>query len=663
MKKRVSFLLWSLLALSIASCSNSTATRENPIHVDADQSWSVSSEDGTLNVTLTLSYGKLSYAVSKGKTAVVLDSPLAFTTNLNDFNALTFIGKGEKTFNVTYDNYSGKVSSVDKTCNELRCSFYENGFVMDVIFRVFNDGYGFQYGLRAADGSSGTVYCDDEKTYFNLPEKSYVHCLRYTANHDAGSDEDYYSYEGKYDTIRYDNMEEQTYVYPLMYECGDGVYALMNEAGLIGSGYHGSMLQKDETGMLKTIHSLASGSDPSYEIEYPFSSPWRVSAVGSKADVCESSVYEDILGNVEIYKNTDDGTDYSWVEPGVGIWNYLRYGGNKQSDLDFMRDYVDLVANMDWKWLILDANWNIPFDSVSFREFTSYAHAKDVKIMCWANIFSTFKSRSIIQLTLDNWKYYGIDGIKIDFWDGMYNDSISAKSKNESSETISLYEAFYQEAAKREMVVDCHGANKPTSERREYPNVINREAIYGQEWGSKVTASNSVYLSMIRCAVGPSDFTPATAPLKNDLSTCHSMALVVTMESGCPTLSGEIEEYWDEENGQPTEVGEFYQGMPAFWDETKLIQSDLDSNLSCTYARRKDSTWYVGGIVNKAGAIDVDYSFLEEGSWNCQIWQDGETNALSDVQKSEKTVTNLDSTSITCLDEGGFVMKLTKQEQ
>ena len=31
----------------------------------------------------------------------------------------------------------------------------------------------------------------------------------------------------------------------------------------------------------------------------------------------------------------------------------------------------------------------------------------------------------------------------------------------------------------RKMVVVCHGSNKPTGERRVYPNVLSREAVMG----------------------------------------------------------------------------------------------------------------------------------------------------------------------------------------
>ena len=51
----------------------------------------------------------------------------------------------------------------------------------------------------------------------------------------------------------------------------------------------------------------------------------------------------------------------------------------------------------------------------------------------------------------------------------------------EDKQTIQQYDDFYKIAAKHHMVVNCHGCNKPTGERRKYPNVINREAIRGNE--------------------------------------------------------------------------------------------------------------------------------------------------------------------------------------
>ena len=61
--------------------------------------------------------------------------------------------------------------------------------------------------------------------------------------------------------------------------------------------------------------------------------------------------------------------------------------------------------------------------------------------------------------------------------------------QGEDTEMIKWYETVYQECAKLKLVVNCHGSNKPTGERRIYPNVICRE---GSLRGSSDTVANRI---------------------------------------------------------------------------------------------------------------------------------------------------------------------------
>ena len=656
----------------LCSCQPVGNNRES-IVIPEEKQWTLKSPDQDLNINVHFDYGKLSYSVFKNSKPIVEESKINFKTAYNDFTALKYVTETfTENIPLRYTNISGKVKNIDTKYSELKLTFEENEFYFDFTLRTFNDGYGFKYDLRAKDGSTGSITWFDEGTHFKLPDNTVTYSLKYVDNTDANSNEIFYSYEGNYDKVNYQSFGTETYVYPFLYKTEDNIFSLMNEADLIGSGYHGSMLQKDSSDGLKIIHAKACGTNPSYQLTYPFSSPWRVASVGTLSDCVGSSVFEDILGEVEYYKpdNYDSLSDeekdiynYEWVEPGAGVWNYLKWRAEYQSNYQWQKDFVDLAYDMGWKWLILDADWNATANNTDwkftvngFKDFTAYAHSKGIKVMCWANIFSTFGSKSIMKITLDNWKYYGIDGVKIDFWDGMYNDDVSAKSKMESKETIELYEAFYQETAKRQMVVDCHGCNKPTSERRRYPHVINREGIMGEEFPNR-SISNNILLPITRGAVGPSDFTPASKPLFSVNTTVGAnLSLAVTLESGCPTFSGEIEEYLNPQTRELTTIGEFYKDIPVVWEETKVIYYDLDnmSNLALVMARKSGNKWYIGGAVNAGREISFNLDFLDEGNYECKTFYDGDTKDT--LLKKTESVTNTSNVVVTCPNNGGFTM-------
>ncbi|MCB0589375.1 MAG: glycoside hydrolase family 97 catalytic domain-containing protein, partial [Phaeodactylibacter sp.] len=74
----------------------------------------------------------------------------------------------------------------------------------------------------------------------------------------------------------------------------------------------------------------------------------------------------------------------------------------------------------------------------------------------------------------------------------------------------SSYERIARECARLELMVDFHGAFKPSGLRRVYPNVINYEGVKGSEnnkWSKDVTPEHNVALPFIRMAAGPMDYT------------------------------------------------------------------------------------------------------------------------------------------------------------
>lgn len=652
-----------LLTFALAACDTDTPDPTPPDNKDKPN-WTLTSPDGKITLDVYFAKGQIAYSVAKGDVTVVEKSNIGMQTDKCEFVDLTFVESQTDSKTISYTNVSGKTKQVTTSFKQNILTFAEGDYILDVVFRAYNDGYAFRYNIRKADGSEGDFTVTDELTHFALPGNAKTYAMAVVTIVGLLGGDEYYSYEDKYQYRSYKNLTNEQLGFPVLYSVKSGddeVYSLITEADIYGREYHGSALQADGTDGLKTIHMPACGSEASMSASYPFTSPWRVAVVGGPDTMVESTLVEDVYDEIEPWKPDDYDSlseeekqiyTYDWVKPGAAAWSYLNFDGDPakqaaQSNLELQRQYVDAIADLGWTWLVLDAGWDTgSFTEKVFVDFVQYANAKGVHIMVWADSYSSFYTRTQISATLAKWAKWGIEGVKIDFFDGQGAPYLSDKWKLESQQSLDdHYEMFYQEAAKYKMVVDCHGCNKPTGERRQYPHVINREAVRGYEF-KNVDSKQTAYLPFTRSSIGPTDFTPAIIPyLSGTVTVAHNMGLAVTLESGMPTFSDMPDHFTS------GEYLDFYRNLPVVWDETKLVTADLGDYV--VIARRSGNKWYVGCTASYAGTIDVDLSFLGEGNFTARIWQDSEYNQVS---QSSQSVTSTSKLSLTVQKGGGFTM-------
>lgn len=652
-----------LLTFALAACNDTT----DPVKPPDDKNkpnWTLTSPDGKIALDVYFVNGQISYTVTTDDVTVVERSNLGMATNQCEFVDLSFVESQTDSKTISYTNVSGKVKQVTTSYKQNTLTFAEGDYLLDVVFRAYNDGYAFRYNIRKVDGGTGDFTVSDEFTHFALPSNAKTYAMAVVANIGVLGGGAYYSYEDKYQARSYRNLGDEKLGFPVLYSVTDGgkeVYSLISESDIYGHSYHGSALQMDGNDGLKTIHMPACGDEASMAASYPFTSPWRVATVGGLDTAVESTLVEDVYDEIEPWKpdNYDSLSaeekqiyTYDWVKPGVAAWSYLNFDGDTakqaaQSNYALQRQYVDAISELGWTWLVLDAGWDTgSYTEALFTDFVRYANSKGVHIMVWADSYSSFYTRTQTEAKLAQWASLGIEGVKIDFFDGQGVPSLSDKWKLESQQSLDEhYEMFYQVAAKYKMIVDCHGCNKPTGERRQYPHVINREAIRGYEFKS-VDSKQTAYLPFTRGAIGPSDFTPAIIPyLPDTVTVAHNMGLAVTLESGMPTFSDVPEHFTS------GEYLDFYRNMPVVWDETKLVTADLGDYV--VIARRRENKWYVGCTASYAGTIDFDLSFLGDGNHTARIWQDSTYN---NVAQSSQSVTNASRMSLTVQKGGGFTM-------
>jgi alpha-glucosidase len=389
--------------------------------------------------------------------------------------------------------------------------------------------------------------------------------------------------------------------------------------------------------------------------------PWRLVGIVEKDG--------DLLTNqlVWLLEKPSQLQDTSWIEPGKVAWDW--WNANNVYDVDFKsgintetyKYYIDFAAKYGLQYIILDEGWyklgNVleVVPEINMEELTAYAKQKNVGIILWV-IWKTLGDQ--LEPALDQYAKWGVKGIKVDFM--QRSDQL----------LINYYHRVSRETAKRKMLVDFHGDQKPASMTRTWPNLISTEGVRGLEW-SKWSADaepeHNVTLPFTRMFLGPMDYTPggmlnaqrnAFAPISNRpmaLGTrCHQLAMYVVYESPLQMLSDSPSNYLRER-----EVMDFLGPVPYVWDETKVLDARIADYV--LVARRNGRDWYVGAMTDwTRRELEVDFSFLPEGTFPMEAFEDG-VNAdrqASDYKMVKSQVNKTTKLKIKLAPGGGWAARI-----
>jgi alpha-glucosidase len=88
---------------------------------------------------------------------------------------------------------------------------------------------------------------------------------------------------------------------------------------------------------------------------------------------------------------------------------------------------------------------------------------------------------------------------------------------------------------------------------------------------------------------------------------------------------------------------EFLAAVPTEWDETKVLDARIADYV--VVARRNGKDWYVGAMNDwTLRAVDIDLSFLSDGIFTMDAYQDG-VNANRNASDYHKTTTSVNRTT------------------
>ncbi|MBS3945148.1 MAG: glycoside hydrolase family 97 C-terminal domain-containing protein, partial [Melioribacter sp.] len=136
----------------------------------------------------------------------------------------------------------------------------------------------------------------------------------------------------------------------------------------------------------------------------------------------------------------------------------------------------------------------------------------------------------------------------------------------------------------------------------------------------------------------------------------HQLAMYVVFESPLQMLADNPTHYYKE-----PECMEFLSKVPTVWDDTKVLDAKIGEYI--LIARRNSNQWYIGAMTNwTARDLTIDFSFLPQGEYKINIWQDGmnaDRNA-NDFKMLYETVNNQAKMNIYLAPGGGWAAIIEK---
>lgn len=653
------------------------------VGASAQKKYDVVSPDGKLKVNVAVDK-TVHYTVVHETDTVLHPSAISMETDTYTYGKASRIKKAlRRSINQTIASPFYKREAVKDHYNELQILFKEN---FSLTFRVYDDGMAYRF---ASTGTKPFVVKSEEAD-FNLGKNrnAYIPYVRKT-----GSFEEQYfnTFENIYEYKSVNDWKSgQLAFLPILIETDKGKKICITEADL--ESYPGMyLLNSGKNSVLKSRFApypkrTAQGShDKTVTVgghnkvvleREPFIAkckggqafPWRVVIV-SKED-------KELLDNDMVYKLAEPSRldDISWIEPGQVAWEW--WNDWNISGVDFKsgvnnetyKHYIDFASKNGIKYVILDDGWYdrmkgsvfavVP--TINLEELIDYASQRNVGLMLWMGYFVFDKD---LEKAIKHYAEMGIKGFKLD-----------AVGRDDQ-----LTNEFYYKsaglAAEHKLIIDFHGGAKPAGINRTYPNVLNFEGVHGLEQLKNKNydcdmVTYDVTFPFIRMVAGAVDYTQGA--MKNGTKAdyrsvwsdpmsqgtrCRQLAEYVVFESPLNMLCDSPTNYMKE-----PECTSFITSIPTVWDDTVVMNGEIGKYL--TLARKNGDSWYVGSLTDWAArSLELDLSFLGDGSFRAEVFKDG-INADRMATDYVKEVIDIPSDKKLKIDMapgGGYAMRITKK--
>ena len=659
--------------------------------------------------------GSPAYSLSFNHQPVTKSSRMGFklTDDSTFYKNFQLVGIDSSAVDQTWKPVWGEVSSIRDHHKEITIHLKqknEPGRLLDIVFRVFEDGIGFRYHFPKQDKLKYFVVAD-ELTQFN-----------FTADHKA------FWIPGDYDTNEYpyshtalseiDNRKivaEATAIAvrvapdpysvqtPLMLKTGNGLYVNIHEAALVN--YPAMQLHVDRKSLSLSSSLVPDATGNKAYLHAPCVTPWRTVLVSDRAaDILSSKTILN-LNEPSKLENTD------WIKPmkfvgvwwemqtSIGGWNYsdnsdntdaqgnLIPNGKHSANTANVKRYIDFASVNGIKGVLVEG-WNVgwedwfgnwkektfdftkPYPDFNVAELQQYAAAKKVNIIMH---HETSGSVSDYERQLDTayrfMNKYGYTSVK----SGYVGKIVPRGEHHDGQWMVDHYIRVAQKAADHQVMIDMHEPVRPTGLHRTYPNWIANEAGRGNEYNAFSNGSppdHETILPFTRLMGGPMDYTPGIFKLKKYVANApdrqmHStlakqLALYVTIYSPLQMAADLPENY-----AAKMDAFQFIKDVAVDWDDTKIIEAEPGDYITIARKEKSTANWFIGAVTDEnSRKTIVPLTFLDKGKkYLATVYRDApdaDWKSNPEAYKIEKfIVDNKSKLNIVLANGGGAAISVT----
>ena len=596
------------------------------------------SPDGKLTLTVKVNEN-IAWSLNHGSDLLLTDSPVSMT--LSDGvvygKADKVMKASERSVDQTVPTHIYKRNHVRDAFNELVLKFKE----FSLVFRAYNEGAAYRF----VSHSKVPFEVLSEQATFAFAQDWNMWAAYVRKNLTDLNTQKFNSFENTYEYVPISKWNKARLAFlPLMVDGPSGKKLVVTESDLLD--YPGMYLYNYgastvlEGNYAEVPEELVQGGHNNLQMivqsreEYiakfdgAVSFPWRIVAVSEK-DV-------QMADNDMVWKLATPAADkdWSWVKPGKVAWDWWNdwniYGVDFRAGInnDTYKYYIDFASKNGIEYVILDEGWAVNkqadlfqvIPEINLPELVSYANSRNVGLILWAGYWAFERE---MERVCKHYSDMGIKGFKVDFMN------------RDDQVMVDFYTRSADMAAQYGLLIDFHGAYKPTGLHRTYPNVINFEGVFGLEqlkWSKENVdmVTYDVTVPYIRMMAGPMDYTqgamrnatrenyrPVNTEAMSQGTRCRQLAEYVVFDSPLNMLCDSPANYLREK-----ECTDFITAVPTVWDESKGLIGEVGKYI--VMARRSGDVWYVGALTGwDARELSLDLSFIPEGDYVIEIFRDG----------------------------------------
>jgi glucan 1,4-alpha-glucosidase len=603
--------------------------------------------------------GEPLYSVTYKDKPVLNASPLGFKLKESGvlMNDMEIVAAAHSSVNEGWTPVWGEVNRIVNNYHQLSVQLREKSGkqrLLNIDFRVFDDGMGFRYSFPPQK-EFGHFVVEDEYTGFSLTGDHKAFWIpgdydtnEFNPNTSKLSEVDAAGGKFSQEIFAKTFFNKDAVQTPLMLKTAEGLYINIHEAALVN--YPAMNLVINKNNFQLTSHLVPDAVGNKAYLQTPFSTPWRTVIVSDKAtEIIASKLILNLNEPSKI-------ADASWIKPTkyIGVWWEMHVGkaswdysatqdmhsatgrkphGRHGATTANTKRYIDFAAQHgfdgvlvegwnegweDWfgKWKENVFDFVTPYPDFDVEALQRYAASKGVKlIMHHETSGSVTNYERYMDTAYRFMKRFGYDAVKT----GYVGHIIPRGEHHDGQWMINHYNRVAAKTAQYKIMLDAHEPVRPTGLHRTWPNWLACEAARGMEfnaWSSGNKPEHETILPFTRLIGGPMDYTPGIFTIKLKAwdpnkpeqiytTLAKQLALYVTMYSPLQ-MAADLPESYEKK----MDAFQFIKDVAVDWDDTRVLEAEPGDYLTIARKAKGKPDWFLGAITDenpRSTVVNLDF--------------------------------------------------------